>query len=111
MLTLEAALPEARDPETKGQLFKQLQGLADTILDGYTSQLASLAQNPDMAQYMSQIEEKYLQERHSLINPLGKYQCSLLLSINPFPITTNRQQKTSKIYWQKCEESQYITVL
>ena len=72
MLTLESAVPEARDIETKGQLFRQLQALADTVLDGYTCQLASLSKNPDMTEYVNQIEEKYQQERKALINPFCK---------------------------------------
>lgn len=74
MLTLEAAVPEARDIETRGQLFQQMLSLADNILDGYTSQLSSLAQNVDMAEYMAQVEDQYIQERHDLISPFLEYE-------------------------------------
>lgn len=72
-LTLETALPETRDDETRAQLFQQLLGLADNILDGYTSQLSSLADNPDMEEYRAQMEEKYTQDRSRLISPFLEY--------------------------------------
>ncbi|XP_053405017.1 nuclear pore complex protein Nup133-like [Mercenaria mercenaria] len=74
MLTLESAVPEARDTETRGQLFQQLLSLADNILDGYTSQLTSLAHKAEFAEYTVQVEEQYKQERHHLISPFLEYE-------------------------------------
>lgn len=68
-LTLESAVPEAKDAETQGLLFQQLLSLADFVLDGYTRQLDSLALNANMAEYTKQVEEKYLQDRHAFILP------------------------------------------
>ena len=72
MITLESAVPEAKNMETSGQLFQQLLALADSILDGYNSQIASLAGNTDMTQYTTQLEEKYMDERRNLIAPFCK---------------------------------------
>lgn len=79
MLTLESGIPEARDIETRDQLFQHMLALADNILDGYNSQLASISHNPDMVEYTAQIEQQYQQERHNLINPFCMYDKLLTL--------------------------------
>ncbi|XP_071080381.1 nuclear pore complex protein Nup133-like [Haliotis cracherodii] len=70
MLTIESAVPEARDIETQGVLFQQLLGLADVLLDGYKSQLVSLQQCPRRQDQYNQLHRKYEQERDKLISPL-----------------------------------------
>ncbi|XP_060607513.1 nuclear pore complex protein Nup133-like [Ruditapes philippinarum] len=69
MLTLDSAIPEVRDLETREQLFQHMIALADNILDGYNSQIASICNNEDMVEYTMQVEEQYRQERHNLIGP------------------------------------------
>lgn len=71
MLTIESAVPEARDIETQGVLFQQLLGLADFLLDGYKSQLVSLQQCPRRQDQYNQLHRKYEQERDKLISPLS----------------------------------------
>jgi hypothetical protein len=73
MLTLDSAIPEVRDLETREQLFQHMIALADNILDGYNSQIASICNNEDMVEYTMQVEEQYRQERHNLIGPFCKY--------------------------------------
>ncbi|KAL4238721.1 hypothetical protein ACF0H5_003428 [Mactra antiquata] len=74
MLTLKSGIQEVRDLDTRNQLFQHLLSFTDNILDGYTSQIASLAQNTDTTEYMMQVEDKYIQERHDLIAPFLEYE-------------------------------------
>ena len=68
-LTLQTAVSETKDIETQGGLFQQLLSLVDCILDGYSSQLASLAQTPDMTDRYTKLEEEFKQQKHTLITP------------------------------------------
>ena len=72
-LTLQTAVSETKDIETRGRLFQQLLSLVDCILDGYSSQLASLAQNPDMTDRYVKVEEEFIQQKHTLITPFCKF--------------------------------------
>ncbi|KAH3854402.1 hypothetical protein DPMN_096944, partial [Dreissena polymorpha] len=68
-LTHQSGIAECRDVETRSQLFQQVMGLSDVILEGYTAQIASLVDNPDMAEYRSQLQDQFAQQRRALIAP------------------------------------------
>jgi hypothetical protein len=65
-------LAETQDVEMRGVLFQQLMGLADLLLDSYSSQLVSLHTNPQHADRYAQLDSKYKDVRHKLIEPLCK---------------------------------------
>ena len=71
-LTLQTAVPESKDIETRGRLFQQMLTLADCILDGYSSQLVSLASNVDMEDRHNKVEEEFTQQRYALLSPFRK---------------------------------------
>ena len=72
MLTVGQGLPNAEDVQTRGVLYQQLMEMTDLILDGYITQLQSLreSQGQGSSRYM-EMEQRYHQERASLIMPLG----------------------------------------
>lgn len=72
-VTVERAIPETQDIETRGTLFQQLVCLADLLLDGYSCQLESLRLSQQETGY-SQLMKKYEEERRKMIQPLLDYE-------------------------------------
>lgn len=71
-VTVERAIPETQDVETRGTLFQQLLDLADLLLDGYSSQLQSLRLSQQQSERYTQLLRKYEDERRKLAEPLCK---------------------------------------
>ena len=46
--------------------------LADCILDGYSSQLASLEGNEEVQDRHTKVEEEFVQQRYALLSPFCK---------------------------------------
>ncbi|KAL5008238.1 hypothetical protein ScPMuIL_013819 [Solemya velum] len=72
-ITLEQGIPDVQDVETQSGLFQQLLSLVDIILDGYSSQLESLRQNPTQEERYEELQRRYEQDRHRLIAPFLEY--------------------------------------
>lgn len=73
-LTIDRGLDETQDVETRGVLFQQLMGLADLLLDSYSSQLESLRRQPQHSDRYSQLTNMYHDQRRKLIEPLLEYE-------------------------------------
>ena len=78
MLTVGQGLPNAEDVQTRGILFQQLMEMTELVLDGYVTQLESIADSEGQHtnRYM-EVEQRYHQERSTLIMPLGKHKLAV----------------------------------
>ncbi|ESO92060.1 hypothetical protein LOTGIDRAFT_233315 [Lottia gigantea] len=69
-LTVEGAVTEIKDDDTKNVVFQQLLVISDILLDGYSNQLESLRRSDGNEEAYITLEQKYQQERQNLITPL-----------------------------------------
>ena len=77
-MTIERGIPNSKDIQSRGTLYQQVMELTDLILEGYVTQLESirLSAGEDNSQY-EELEQRYHQERFSLIKPLSKDDVSI----------------------------------
>ncbi|XP_013421328.1 nuclear pore complex protein Nup133 [Lingula anatina] len=71
-LTVEHAVSESQDVQTRGALLQQLVNITDVLLDGYRCQLDSLRMLPGDTEHMLEVQQSYTQARHNLIMPFVK---------------------------------------
>ncbi|XP_069118196.1 nuclear pore complex protein Nup133-like [Argopecten irradians] len=69
-VTLDSTMPEVTDTDTMSLFCQQLAQLADIILEGFSTQLESLLQQPDRMGHYRELDRKYQLCRQQLITPL-----------------------------------------
>ncbi|XP_064600211.1 LOW QUALITY PROTEIN: nuclear pore complex protein Nup133-like [Liolophura sinensis] len=112
-LTIENAVPEAKDMDTRSGLFQQALALADFILNGYSCQLDSIREQREEGQKerLDQVLRKYEEDRQALLQPFIEYEeyeraASLAEKYYDFPTlikiceTTNKQDRLDRYITQ-----------
>lgn len=94
-LTIENAVPEAKDMDTRGVLFQQALALADFILNGYSCQLDSIREQREEGQTerLDQVLRKYQEDRQALLQPFSMYCYDLIRLIPKFSSKFNISQE------------------